>query len=155
MQRDDVSASVKLYLRLSNAEQHASGLGRGVIQICQRVERLGSLNRAAKDMGMAYSKAWRIVKNTEESLGIKLFIRQGANGSTLTKEAKALVEIFCRVERDLTAYANKLLDDVFEEYADAGLFLPDDARTIETQATPELIAQVRSIERHIVTKLKE
>lgn len=43
-----------------------------------RVERLGSLNKAAADMGMAYSKAWRIVKQAEEGLDVALFLRQGA-----------------------------------------------------------------------------
>lgn len=62
MQRSDISASVKLFLRTNDSGQ-ATGLGLGVVELCQRVERLGSLNRAAQDMGMAYSKAWRIVKN--------------------------------------------------------------------------------------------
>lgn len=61
---------------------------------------LGSLNKAAADMGMAYSKAWRIVKQAEEGLDVALFLRQGARGSCLTEEAKALIELFRKVERE-------------------------------------------------------
>lgn len=151
MQRSDISASVKLFLRTNDSGQ-ATGLGLGVVELCQRVERLGSLNRAAQDMGMAYSKAWRIVKNAEDALGIKLFIRKGASGSSLTPEARALVDIFRQVEEELAQKADEALYTAFEKCAQAGLFVSGDAVPIETQATPELIAQVRSIERKVVAK---
>lgn len=152
MQRSDLNACVKLFLSLAGSDDHASGMGKGVVRICKSVERLGSLNRAAKEMGMAYSKAWRIVKNTEEALGVKLFVRQGASGSILTEEAKALVRIFDHVEGGLAVQANKLLDEAFEECAKKGVFLPKLGVEIQTEATPELIEEVRSIERHAVMK---
>lgn len=149
MQRSDISADVRLFLKKSDTQGHVSGLGGGVIELCEQVEKCGSLNKAAQKMGMAYSKAWRIVKNTEETLGVNLFVRQGAHGSSLTVEARALIEIFRRTERELTAHSNKVLDDAFEEFVKKGLFVPHDAITIETQATPELIAQVKTIEREL------
>lgn len=157
MQCDEVSADVRLFLKTKEAGVHSVGLGKGVIELSQRVDRLGSLNRAAQDMGMAYSKAWRIVKNAEEALGLKLFIRQGASGSSLTEEAKALMDIFSRLEEKLDQTAQETLDRLFAEYTEQGLFgsnngvrVPPD---IETRATPELIAQVRSIERQAIKQL--
>lgn len=149
MQRSDISADIRLFLKKNDTQGHASGLGCGVIELCEKVEQCGSLNKAAREMGMAYSKAWRIVKNTEETLGVSLFVRQGAHGSSLTTEARALIDIFRRVERELTALSGKVLDDAFGEYAKKGLFVPHDTIVIETEASPELIAQVKTIEREL------
>ena len=152
MQRSDLSSDIKVFLKAASEDHHALGLGKGVVDLCDRVQKFGSLNRAAKDMGMAYSKAWRIVKNAEDALEIKLFIRKGASGSMLTPEAKALVDIFRQVEEELTVKAEEALDRAFEKCEQAGLFVADETSNIEVHATPELIAQVRSIEHKIVTK---
>ena len=58
--------------------------GHGCVLLLQGIAREHSLNRAAKSMGMAYSKAWRIVNEAEGQLGCKLIERDGARGSTLT-----------------------------------------------------------------------
>lgn len=41
--------------------------GHGCVLLLQGIAREHSLNRAAKSMGMAYSKAWRIVNEAEAS----------------------------------------------------------------------------------------
>lgn len=61
--------------------------GHGCVLLLQGIAREHSLNRAAKSMGMAYSKAWRIVNEAEGQLGCKLIERDGARGSTLTPPA--------------------------------------------------------------------
>ena len=137
--------SLKLYF-----ENKAFGPGMSVL--LRGVESTGSLQGAAQAMNMAYSKAWRIVKKTEEALGLKLFIRQGASGSSLTKEGRALVTIFRQVEDELAQKASEALDRAFEECEKEGLFLPEAPEHIGKKASPELIAQVRSIERHVVTR---
>ena len=43
--------------------------GHGCVLLLQGIAREHSLNRAAKSMGMAYSKAWRIVNEAEGQLG--------------------------------------------------------------------------------------
>ena len=40
--------------------------GPGVAMLIEGVKRTGSLSSAAKEIGMAYSKAWRIIKRSEE-----------------------------------------------------------------------------------------
>ena len=42
--------------------------GRGIAELLTRVSRTGSLRSAAAEMDMAYSKAWRIIKNSEDIL---------------------------------------------------------------------------------------
>ena len=63
--------------------------GHGCVLLLQGIAREHSLNRAAKSMGMAYSKAWRIVNEAEGQLGCKLIERDGARGSTLTPRRRA------------------------------------------------------------------
>ena len=81
--------------------------GKGVADLCLGVQKLGSLNASAKNMHMAYSKAWRIVKESEKDLGIKLLDRDGAHGSTLTPEAIKLLDAYYSVEKNTQNYASK------------------------------------------------
>ena len=67
----DISPRIKLSLE-GTSEQHDAIFGRGVAQLCRGVDRTGSLNKAAKEIGMAYSKAWRIIKHTEEAFSMQL-----------------------------------------------------------------------------------
>ena len=56
--------------------------GPGVAMLIEGVKRTGSLSSAAKEIGMAYSKAWRIIKRSEELTGCKLLLSRtgGAHG---------------------------------------------------------------------------
>jgi GNAT superfamily N-acetyltransferase len=54
-------------LAIKNDESTAnSQFGRGIADLCLGVRTMGSLNAAAKSMKMAYSKAWRIIKDGEK-----------------------------------------------------------------------------------------
>ena len=75
--------------------------------MCLGVRTLGSLNAAAKEMKMAYSKAWRIVKETESALDMQLLNRDGAHGSTLTDEGNKLLDAYLEVEERLQAFAEE------------------------------------------------
>ena len=89
----------------NNADDSGSLFGPGVASLCEGVRELGSLNAAAKNMKMAYSKAWRIVKETEASLGMQLLNRDGAHGSTLTEEGEKLLDAYLAIEKRLTKVA--------------------------------------------------
>lgn len=145
MRSDEVSADIKVFISSKGQARHSPGLGRGVVELCERVERLGSLNKAAADMGMAYSKAWRIIKQAEEGLDVALFLRQGARGSCLTDEARALIELYRRVERETKACANRVLRESVDELVEKGVLSHAAAPDLEKEATPELIAQVRAL----------
>ncbi|MCI8367052.1 MAG: LysR family transcriptional regulator [Eggerthellaceae bacterium] len=91
-------------VRISVANPDApsdSMLGPGVAKLCEGVREKGSLNAAAKSMGMAYSKAWRIIKDTEATLGIQLLDRDGAHGSQLTKEGAYLLNLYAEISEKL------------------------------------------------------
>ena len=89
------------------ASESGSVFGRGIANLCLGVREAGSLNAAAKGMGMAYSKAWRIIRETEAALGIQLLNRDGAHGSTLTEEGDALLDAYISIDAQLQKDAEK------------------------------------------------
>lgn len=102
--------ALKPTIRLSitnPASESGSVFGRGIANLCLGVREAGSLNAAAKGMGMAYSKAWRIIKETEAALDIQLLNRDGAHGSTLTEEGDALLDAYIAIDAQLQKDAEK------------------------------------------------
>jgi molybdate transport system regulatory protein len=79
----------------------------GVAQLLRGVDELGSLSLAAKGMGMAYSKAWRLMKECEAALGFELIARDGARGSQLSHEGKRMLRIYTTIEAEAADLAAK------------------------------------------------
>ena len=69
--------------------------GEGPYRLLLGVDRLGSLNAAAKELGMAWSKANRIMGRAEKLLGVALTQKRiggsGGGGSVLTPAARELI----------------------------------------------------------------
>ncbi len=108
-------ANLKPTIRLSimNPDAESGSLfGRGIASLCLGVRETGSLNAAAKGMGMAYSKAWRIIKDTEETLDVQLLLRDGAHGSTLTEDGNRLLDAYLAIEEHLSAEADRLFKEM-------------------------------------------
>lgn len=104
-------ANLKPTIRLSimNPDAESGSLfGRGIASLCLGVRETGSLNAAAKGMGMAYSKAWRIIKETESALDLQLLNRDGAHGSDLTDVGNKLLDAYLAIEEKLQREAEEL-----------------------------------------------
>lgn len=91
--------------------------GEGPCRLLKAVEQTGSLRSAAAQMGMAYSKALRILRNAEAALGFALTVRTtgGSNGggSRLTPEGKEWLQRY-EAYRDACIQANaKLYPEFF------------------------------------------
>ena len=91
--------------------------GEGPARLLRAVEEHGSLRGAAVSMGMAYTKALRIIKTAEKALGFALTTRcaggEGGGGSRLTDEGK---EWLCKYEAYRSACieaANRLYTQFF------------------------------------------
>ncbi len=69
--------------------------GAGPCELLLEVERLGSLRAAAQHLGMAYTKAFSMVKRAEKEFGFAMTQRtiggKGGGGSTITPQAKELL----------------------------------------------------------------
>lgn len=69
--------------------------GPGPVELLQLIEETGSINQAAKKMGMSYKKAWEIVSRLNEKVGSPMVITatggEKGGGSTISDEAKQMI----------------------------------------------------------------
>ena len=100
--------SVRLFCGAN--EEKEKCFGPGIAELLRRVDRTRSLRSAAAEMNLAYSKAWRIMKDTEEALGVKLLCSQtgGKNGggASLTEEAHDMLARFDSFMKELRLAAD-------------------------------------------------
>lgn len=98
--------------------------GPGVAELLRRVEERRSLRAAAQSMEMAYSKAWSVMKNAEEGLGVKLLLSstggKNGGGATLTDEARRLLAAYDNYCAALRAEADRLFAEEFGFYEEWG-----------------------------------
>lgn len=103
-------------LRLLDAEGQRR-FGPGVAALLAEVRERRSLRSAAASMGMAYSKAWRIIRSAEEALSCKLLQstiggRHGG-GAALTPEAEALLDAYQALREEVGAFAQERFRERF------------------------------------------
>jgi len=101
-------------------EQNGKAFGEGPYDLLKRVERTGSLRRAAEEIHMSYNQAWRLLRALEGRLGFSLLERQvgGASGggSVVTPEARALMERYAAFRDE----AEKALAGLFARHFPGG-----------------------------------
>ena len=112
MAKSKLKPVIRLAIVSSKSDSN-SQYGPGVANLCMGVRELGSLNAAAKSMHMAYSKAWRIMKETEEALGFQMLDRDGAHGSTLTAEGNKILDAYLEIEEKLQKVAEDEFAKIF------------------------------------------
>lgn len=93
--------------------------GPGVAQLLHRVQKYHSLRGAAQSMNMAYSKAWTVLRSTEEQLGFKLLHSstggRGGGGAVLTEEGRQLLERYDELCRRLQEYGRQQYEELFSD----------------------------------------
>ena len=82
--------------------------GRGVADLLHGIEKYHSLSVSARHMKMAYSKAWRIIREAEEGLWIQLLSRMGKKGSELTEEGALFLKAYDEIEQETLKLANRI-----------------------------------------------
>ena len=79
-----------------------------------------SLRAAAGSIGMAYSKAWTIIKRAEAVLGFALLSSttggKNGGGATLTPQAEAILAAYARYCGEVRAYAAQRFEEDFREF---------------------------------------
>ena len=111
---DDLQVNIKIMIATSS-ERKGPSFGKGAAALLHGVEEMGSLNKTAKEMHMAYSKAWSLIKRVEEGLGFDLMERHGARGSVLTDKGRRFLECYDRYERQLEEYAQDSFEEIFTD----------------------------------------
>ena len=105
--------AVKTRLTIYSGKHVEDGtFGKGIATLMRGIVETGSLHAAAKKIHMAYSKAWRIFKETEASFGYNLIIRDGARGSSLTKEGQKLLDIYEQLELEVDEFIAKRFNEL-------------------------------------------
>lgn len=86
--------------------------------LLQKVQELHSLRAAAMSIGMAYSKAWTILKNAQQHLGFQLLYSttggKNGGGATLSPEAKKLLTAYEEYCARVRAYAADAFHEIFD-----------------------------------------
>jgi len=106
---EDLRYSLKLTLY-----KETKFFGPGVVTLLEHVDQTHSLSKASKRMSLAYTKALKIIKTAEQSLGYPLLDRQtgGASGggSILTPNAHILMQEYKTFEYSVNKAANQQFD---------------------------------------------
>ena len=94
--------------------------GPGVATLLHRVEEHHSLRAAALSMEMAYSKAWKIIKNCEEALDCKLLLSaaggKNGGGAVLTEEGARFLAAYDAYAAAVRQQAEGLFTQHFSDY---------------------------------------
>ena len=113
----DRQLNAKISVRLFTDEKC---FGPGIASLLRRVKKYHSLRSAAASMGMAYSKAWTILKSCEEHLGFKLLHStvggKNGGGAALTENAEMMLTAYDEYCAQLKAYADDLMEEKFSFY---------------------------------------
>ena len=85
--------------------------GQGRDTLLRLIQSTGSINAAAKEMGLAYRKAWTYLDAMEKRLGFPLVnrLKGGAGGgsSALTPQAEALLQKFDLLQQGFNDQVNR------------------------------------------------
>jgi len=84
-------------------------LGRGRVELLQRIREIGSISRAVKSMKMSYKAAWDAVDAMNVAWGA-LLVESGPAGSRLTADAERLIAAYQKAEARHAAFMEKLAD---------------------------------------------
>ncbi len=93
--------------------------GPGVAELLDGVRRRGSLQGAARDMNMSYSKAWTIMRDAEAIWGFPLIRRYvgGKDGgrSVLTGQAEEILKRYRHMNEAVRAVAARQFGELFND----------------------------------------
>lgn len=86
-------------------------LGIGRIQLLENIQQYGSINRAAKEMGMSYKKAWKLIEELNQMSTAPLVVKsqggKAGGGTCLTEEGLRMVGKFRQIEKELIEFLEK------------------------------------------------
>lgn len=111
-----------------HTDENEKFFGEGPYRLLCGIQRLGSLRAAAKNMDMAYTKAFRVMKRAEKCCGFPLCKKkiggEGGGGSALTPEAEELMTRYVAFKAACSDEINRLYEqyfsDIWPEEPDSG-----------------------------------
>ncbi len=96
--------------------------GRGRRLLLEAIDAHGSINQAAKEVGISFRKAWSHIKTMEDRLGISLVMRRvggrDGGGAELTKDARKFLRRFADLEEGVRELVDKKFERAFQDVLD-------------------------------------
>ena len=108
--------NIGLKVWLEKDENALFGLGK--LKLLKAIEEEGSISKASKKLGIPFRRAWDLLENIENNLGIKILERKrggkGGGYTKLTSEAKDLINRFEETADEIMEFAEKRFKEHFE-----------------------------------------
>lgn len=87
------------------------------LRLLRRIEALSSVREACGQLGISYSKGWKVIRDAEDGMGYRIVERQpgGVNGGTarVTERGMALLTLFEKYENKMAELADKQFEQIF------------------------------------------
>lgn len=130
----------------------AGMLDKRMIALLNAIDQTGSINRAAKQVGLSYKGAWQIIERANNGAP-KLLISTAVGGTKgggtcLTDAGRALIKLFLELEKQHLQFLNQLNHQLSQD-PDTLLLLQ--RLIVKTSARNQLFGEVISIENGAVT----
>ena len=107
-----IKAACKIWL----SKNDEKAFGQGPCRLLRRVEKSNSLHQAAHEMGMSYSRAWKLIQTIEKRLGFSLLDKKigglCGGGSQVTPKGKELMKRYEQFEKE----ARKAIEKAYEKH---------------------------------------
>ena len=110
-----MKATLKLWL-----DQDGKAFGDGPYELLKGIETTGSLHKAAAQMEMSYSKAWKLLRMIEQRLRFQLLEREVGGrlggGSRITPRAKELMSCYAVFREEAQEAVNRIFQKRFRPF---------------------------------------
>jgi len=101
-------------------DQDGKAFGDGPYELLKRVEATGSLHKAAAQMGMAYSKAWKLIRMIEQRLGFMILEREvgghSGGGSRITPQGEKLMSCYAKFREEVRGAVFRIFQKRFRSF---------------------------------------
>lgn len=117
-----LTASVRVFIHNDQPKKpgtsgHMGTFCKGTAALLEGIRDLGSLSKAAKSLGVDYSKSLARLHEAEQELGFKLYARlPGRTGSILTRRGARLLEDYLSVCEECEELVDARLTELSENY---------------------------------------
>ena len=96
--------------------------GPGLVTLLEHIKSSDSMKEACSNMGISYSKGWKIINRAEKCLGYDLILRQhgGSKGGkcNVTQEGESLIKRYKSMMEVIKKESDNIFLDTFPEYKD-------------------------------------
>ncbi|MCC6815461.1 MAG: LysR family transcriptional regulator [Saprospiraceae bacterium] len=106
-----INKQIEVVFRLWFYSNKDKFLGKGRVELLQRIDDTGSLAKAAEGMKMSYRQAWQMLKEINERAPVPIVEKhlggKNGGGTIITKEGKKAIKTFVDFELKVAEFIKK------------------------------------------------